>query len=47
MSLWAVARVDGAACVVDVGDSSAYAGAVLAKASVDLSDAATVRQTLV
>ena len=32
--------------VVDVGDSSAYAGAVLAKASVDLSDAATVRQTL-
>ena len=47
VSLWAVAAVDGAACVVDVGDSSAYAGAVLAKASVDLSDAATVRQTLV
>ena len=47
VSLWAVASVDGAACVVDVGDSSAYAGAVLAKASVDLSDAATVRQTLV
>ena len=48
VSLWAVASVDGAACpIVDVGDSSAYAGAVLAKASVDLSDAATVRQTLV
>ena len=47
VSLWAVASVDGAACVVDVGDSSAYAGAVLAKASVDLSDASVMRQTLV
>lgn len=47
VSLWAVAQVDSKACIVDVGDSSPYSGAIVAKTAIDLSDADEMRHLLV